>query len=458
MDGTSPAGARAALGRRLAGSAYLGWQLWGQARYPFRSPAAVRQDQSRRIQATVAHAFRHVPYYRDVQRRLGLAPEEFRTEESLARLPVVERADLHRDPERFISDVARRPDLLHLHSSGSTGMPVSVFYDAAALFQNAAHAERDRAARAGIVGRRRGYRQSLIGSRGGGVEASQQYLEARALLPSRVAIRSQMLSIHDPLEDTVRELDAFRPDVIRTHGSYLGLLFTWLSARNLRCHRPAAAVFGGDGLPDGARRLIERDFGVAVFSAYQAIEALRIGFECEARAGFHLNVDLYPIRIASPNGHPASPGEPGEVLVSNLVSRGTMLLNYRLGDRAFVLEGPCPCGRTLPRLGGLMGRQDDFITLPTGRLVHPMTLGLPYLSHPDLWQYQIVQHDHTRLELRIVGSPALAREALRTHILRDWPRRLGTEVVSVDVRFVDRVETGPHGKVQRVISHVRRPP
>jgi hypothetical protein len=105
-----------------------------------------------------------------------------------------------------------------------------------------------------------------------------------------------------------------------------------------------------------------------------------------------------------------------------------------------------------------MGRQDDFITLPTGRLVHPMTLGLPYLSHPDLWQYQIVQHDHTRLELRIVGSPALAREALRTHILRDWPRRLGTEVVSVDVRFVDRVETGPHGKVQRVISHVRRPP
>ncbi|MGH7357713.1 MAG: hypothetical protein ACREJR_02745, partial [Candidatus Rokuibacteriota bacterium] len=158
MGGTSPAGARAALTRRLAGTAYLGWQLWGQARYPFRSPTAVRQDQSRRIQATVAHAFRHVPYYREVQGRLGLAPDEFRTEESLARLPVVERADLRRDPERFISDVARRPDLLHLHSSGSTGMPVSVFYDAAALFQNAAHAERDRAARAGVVGRRRGYR------------------------------------------------------------------------------------------------------------------------------------------------------------------------------------------------------------------------------------------------------------------------------------------------------------
>ena len=405
----------------------------------------------------MAHAFRHVPYYRDVQRRLGLRPEDFRTAESLARLPVLERADLRRDPERFISDVARRPDLLHLYSSGSTGAPVSVFYDAAAVFQNAAHAERDRAARAAVVGRRRGYRQTLIVSRGGGVEASQQYLEARALLPSRLAIRPQFLSIHDPLDDTVRQLDAFRPDVIRTQGSYLGLLFTWLSERRVRCHRPAAAVFGGDGLSEGVRRLIEKDFGVAVFSAYQAIEALRIGFECEARIGFHLNVDLYPVRIVGPDGRPSPPGEPGEVLVSNLVSRGTMLLNYRLGDRAFVLEEPCTCGRTLPRLGGLLGRQDDFITLPSGRVVHPMTLGLPFLDYTDIWQYQIVQHDLTHLELRIVGSPALAREALRAHILRDWPHRLGTEPVSVDVRFVDRLEAGPHGKVRRVISHVRPP-
>jgi phenylacetate-CoA ligase len=447
---------RASLARRLAGTAYLGWQLRGQARYPFRSPAAIRRDQSRRIQATVAHAFRHVPYYRDVQRRLGLSPEEFRTAESLARLPVVERGDLRRDPERFVSDVARRPALLQLHSSGSTGMPVSVFYDAAALFQNAAHTERDRAARATVVGRRRGYRQTLIGPRGG-VEASQRYLEARALLPSRLAIRSQMLSIHAPLEDTVSQLDRFRPDVIRTHGSYLALLFTWLSVRGVRCHRPAAAVFGGDGLPEAVRRLIEKDFGVAVFSAYQAIEALRIGFECESRAGFHLNVDLYPIRLVDPDGQPAPPGEPGEVLVSNLVSRGTMLLNYRLGDRAFMLEEPCPCGRTLPRLGGLLGRQDDFITLPSGRVLHPMTLGLPFPDYPDLWQYQIVQHDVAHLEVRIVGSPALDRQALRAHILRDWPRRLDAEAVSVDVRFVDRLETGSHGKVRRVITSVPPP-
>ena len=455
MDGAPPPQVRAKLGRRLAGTAYLGWQLLGEARYPFRSPDAIRRDQSRRVRAAVSHAFRHVPHYRDIRRRLGLEPERFRTADDLARLPVVERADLRRDPERFVSDTARRPALLHLRSTGSTGMPVSVFYDAAALLQNAAHAERDRAARAVVVGRRHGYRQTLIGSPGGGVEASLRYLEARALLPSRLTIRTQVLSIHDPLEDTVRRLDAFRPDVIQTHGSYLALLFTWLSVRRLpRHHRPAAAVYGGDDVPEPVRRLIEHEFGVAVFGAYQAIEALRIGFECAAHSGLHLNEDLYPVRVVRPDGQPARPGEAGEVLVSNLVSRGTVLLNYRLGDRAFRMPGTCECGRTLPRLGGLVGRQDDFITLPSGRLVHPMALGLPLFDYPELWQYQVVQRDLTHLEVRIVGSPTLARETLRADILREWPRELGPEV-SVDIRFVEGLEAGPHGKVRRVVSHVR---
>ena len=65
-------------------------------------------------------------------------------------------------------------------------------------------------------------------------------------------------------------------------------------------------MYGGDGLPEAVRRLIEGDFGVAVFSAYQAIEALRIGFECEAHAGFHLNEDLYP----SPGRAPGRPARP----------------------------------------------------------------------------------------------------------------------------------------------------
>jgi hypothetical protein len=44
------------------------------------------------------------------------------------------------------------------------------------------------------------------------------------------------------------------------------------------------------------------------------------------------------------------PRTSGEVVVSNLVNRETVLLNYRLGDVAASLPDRCPCGRSLPLL------------------------------------------------------------------------------------------------------------
>ena len=48
-------------------------------------------------------------------------------------------------------------------------------------------------------------------------------------------------------------------------------------------------------------------------------------------------------------------------MVSNLVNRGTVLLNYRLGDVAAKLDGRCACGRTLPMMSFLEGRSDEWI-------------------------------------------------------------------------------------------------
>ena len=58
-------------------------------------------------------------------------------------------------------------------------------------------------------------------------------------------------------------------------------------------HRPKCVGFGADGISDASRRLIEETFGIPVFSSYNAVEAWRLGFECEppietglARAAF----------------------------------------------------------------------------------------------------------------------------------------------------------------------------
>jgi phenylacetate-CoA ligase len=125
-------------------------------------------------------------------------------------------------------------------------------------------------------------------------------------------------------------------------------------------------------LSPAIRSLITKEVGVPVFSIYGAVEALKIGFEFGEQSGYHLNSDLYPVRIVDEDGAPASEGEAGQVVVSNLVNRATVLLNYRLGDLASYVGGSCPCGLALLLHAPPIGRIDDVIE--NGAVVHPMAL------------------------------------------------------------------------------------
>jgi len=43
-------------------------------------------------------------------------------------------------------------------------------------------------------------------------------------------------------------------------------------------------------MTDPGKAFIEREFSVPVLSMYNAVEAFKIGFFCEARHGFHLSM------------------------------------------------------------------------------------------------------------------------------------------------------------------------
>ena len=144
-----------------------------------------------------------------------------------------------------------------------------------------------------------------------------------------------------------------------------------LDATGRSFHRPAIVTYGSDATSPAVRSLITENFGIAVLSGYGSYKAFGLGFECPAYLGFHINVDLYPMRLLDPGGREVPKGEPGEVVICNLVNRGTVLFNYRLGDLAAWLPGPYPCGRRLPLLSFIQRRVADWLQTPSGRCLHP---------------------------------------------------------------------------------------
>jgi len=386
---------------RLRGTYTIARALPGQRRMPFLPPEQLARVRDQRVRALIAFAAEHVPHYRDLFRREGIAPREIASAEDLARLPLLDKAELQATPERFLP----RPtpsDCVILRTAGSTGEPVGVVRDPRSLLESIAYDERERAVESHLCGKRWRYQVAYAANPGGSIHRVRELHGRASFRPFRP--RVHMLSIFDPPEVTLAELDRIRPLVIRGHGSYIEFLFRTAAEKGVAVRGPRVVNYGADHMSDEGRRLIEDRFGIPVISKYGAAEATKIGFFCERRTGFHMHEDLTHISLLTADGRSAEPGESGEVVVTDLVNRGTVLINYRLGDLGVWAPDACGCGRTTRVLRALQGRANAFISLADGTTVHPMLIELPIRRHQAVLRFQLIQVARDRFELLLVTN------------------------------------------------------
>jgi phenylacetate-CoA ligase len=415
----------------------------------------VQRRQAERVRRMAGFAFRTVPYYRETSRRLGLSPASIRAAADLSRLPILEREQIQRDPEYFCSEAVPSGDLLRITSGGSCGAPRRVMHDPRGVFENAAHGERERSIWTPIIGRKAGYRELVVAPPYSTTLKVQQYCRQRGLYPRGVGIEREYASLLDPPETTVRHINAFRPHVLHSYGSHLAILFGHLARTGQPMHLPAVVTYTSDSLLPAVRALIEDRFGIPVFTTYQAVEAFKIAFECERHRGLHLNIDLYPIRVIDGAGREVPPGASGEVIVSNLVNRGMVLLNYRLGDIVTMLPDACECGRSLPLLSYPEGRTDDLIELASGRIVHPQAIRTLFNEERTIWEYQVEQIADTHFRVALLAAPTCDRDAVGQRVVDRLSGVVGS-AARIDVEFVDAIDRTLGGKTAPVISRRAR--
>ncbi|MDH3690107.1 MAG: hypothetical protein OEU36_11585 [Gammaproteobacteria bacterium] len=440
--------------RLLSVPIWNGFTLWNmrhERNLPYWPLERLRELQSRRVKEMVAFAYEHVPHYREAIDSLGLTPADVRTAEDLAKLPIVEKNDLLLSPECFMSRGSRTGNALRVESSGTSGSAKSIYQDRRALFVALAHGQRQRQVLGQFVGRNLAYRE-MTGARPNSVhEQIRKYYEMHSWTPKRIDLNRQILPmIGVSMEEQVTRINRFRPAVIRGYGSYLGALFRHVSERGITIEKPKTIVYGADVMPEVDKELIESEFGIPVLSTYQAVEALRIGFQCEHRRGFHLSIDDVAIRVVDDNEEDVAPGGRGHLLISNLTNRATVLLNYRLGDIVTLGESPCPCGRTLPTIDRIEGRSDDLITLPSGDPMHACVVLQRLQSASGVVQVQLVQETMQRFVIRAVGKTAADRKRAEEELVANLKSTVGR--VAVSVAWMDDIPRTAGGKVKAVIS------
>jgi phenylacetate-CoA ligase len=384
----------------------------------FSDPAELDAATATVLGRVVAHAVATVPYYTSLFRRLGLAPADIAGVADLPRLPVMGKTELRQNRQSLRSRQLPKGERLHgwFASSGTTGQPTQVLqtegsnrmftylvqrqfrwfrFDSAGTFAiirppHSLPPRRDGKPHGhDATGRLRHWRYVGAFFRTGPLAYASASLPGERLLAWLAEVRPAYLqSYSETLEQLALACDGRWP------------------VDSLRGMQAIAQQ-----LTPSMRGRVETTMGVPVAQAYGLNEIGMVAARCAA-GRYHVHAEHCIVEIDDDDGRPAPAGTTGRVVVTGLKNPAMPLLRYDTGDLAEAVDGPCPCGRTLPSFGAIQGRYSRIAQLPEGtaplvRTFREKVSHLPVAALVGLRQFQLHQSRDTSFELRLVtaGEP-----------------------------------------------------
>ncbi len=427
--------------------------LHGQRGIPYLSEEKIWALRDARLRQIVKYAADTVPYYQNLFRQEGIDPQSIKTVHDLRRIPWLEKDTVRKNPNLFVSTSRQGKNSIAFTTSGSTGESSTIHHDHDSLLANIAYGERERSVLSIMADKSfRPKEAYIVRPRSTITKVWDYYRQHTFASTSRPRL---LLDVLQPIEQIVDAMNGFRPDMLIGYGSYLEALFRTLKVKGTRVHLPLVLFYGAECMTDHGKALIEKEFGIPVLSIYNAVEAFKIGYLCEARRGFHLHEDLCHVRIMSPNEEDVPPGDQGQVVISNLVNRGTVLLNYCLGDVASLAINKCECGRISPLLSELEGRVEDILYLSSGGFVHPRAIWAVLSQRDDVLKYQLIQHEPERFELKLVTADYQSYQLVVGDVLIALRGLLGESAV-IECEYATVLEPEASGKFRPVKSKCRQ--
>ncbi len=412
------------------------------------APEEVRRQQTEKLNALLEHAVQHVPYYRRLVQK-GRVPFPLERLEDLAAWPVLTKDIIRAEGDGMLAENYPRDQVRPLATGGSSGEPLHFWSDYDALLcKNAAESWAS-----AMAGLRRGSSVAMLWGAGRFEPSSRQDLREglQRLITNRLFIDCFKMDEQD-LEVAHGRLTRFRPDGLLGYASALVELARYLQHRGFRPVYPRAAIISAaETLDEVSREVLETTFPAPVFNRYGSREMGLIAVECDRHEGLHVDAENVVVELGDgPEGTGLR-----RILVTKLTQYSMPFIRYDIGDFA---EGPlawCSCGRGYPVLKKVVGRVTEVIRKPEGGCL-PGELFPHLFKDCGIASYRVEQAADYTVDVALVRTSEQT-EAQDAELRRVMARYLGGSV-PVAVRYVDRIERSPTGKLLPVVSHVRARP
>lgn len=412
----------------------------------FTDAATLRERQQHKLRAMLHHAATTTPYYRELFANCGirLRIDPF---ETLNRIPILTRSLLNENREHMVSESVDRASLIRNSSGGSTGEPVHLYQDT--TYQEYAHASQ------AFVERWWGVKPGARTASFWGADRDLATLDWKSRLVTDVCqVRTcNAFTMSEPeLRAFLEMLAGWKPEYVVGYASALALVAQFLSRHPEIAIQPIALKTTAEALSPSQRVTIEQGFHAPLYDFYGSREVNNLAAECKEHSGLHVNSLFRCVEILDSDDRPCPPGTPGRIIVTDLTNFAMPMLRYENGDIAMWSESACACGRPFPLLQSILGRQSDFITVPSGKLIHGEFFTHIFYDFPKVRQFRLEQLTVTEVRVEIVVEAGAETSALLAAVAERV--RAVLEGAHIEVVAVDEIPRTSTGKFRFTTSRV----
>lgn len=410
------------------------------------APDELHALQDQKIRKIIHHAYNNVPFYRWRFDFAGVLPSDIKGVADLTKLPILTKDDIRSAGNSLFSN-GSHANLIQGHTSGTTGSPLSIFYDRTMCIANNVADWRQK--------------------KWGGMTHDQwcgMFL-GRVIVPTTQTAPPFWRSNHiqkqlwfstfhmndQTLASYVAEIRKRGIQFLEGYPSTLFILARFLERKGERL--PLTAVFtSSETLHNIQRDTLHAAFGCPIYDFYGLAERVLFAGECEMHDGKHIFDEYGTVEIVDDSGQPVPDGKSGWLTATTLWNYGMPLIRYKTNDMATKLTTKCGCGRGLSRMSAVTTKAEDVVITPDGRYLSPSVLTHPFKPFPQIVKSQIIQNTPDEITVKIVPSTEFL-PAHQAELVSGLQERL-SPTMRIGVEIVSDIPSEQSGKFRWVISRV----
>jgi phenylacetate-CoA ligase len=342
----------------------------------------------------------------------------------------ISKEDIRKNLDAFENVYAQSLVRWHQKTSGTSGLPLDVYYDHEFYLKYFYTTLIKTAMRAGVkkLGERDHFSVFLTDN--------SNYSKSVYPFPGNLLGPHYVLkySIEDSdISEVVNFINTYNPEVLSSKPNILRNLLDFSKRQNVKnVFNPKLIVSSGAMLDNQLRKELQEFYKTKVVSSYNITEVGHVGSECSHQF-IHVDAEKILIECVDEFDQRVADASEGDLVFSSCTNKAMPLLRYKTGDRGVLMNDECQCGESGLRIFEIKGRKVIQFFNEDGGKFSPTIWMHIYSNFPWLEKYQITQKTIREFEVKIeikegdekmlndlLKKAAISNE-LQSYFLKDVP-------------------------------------